>query len=101
MALPAKQMIRRFKSYPMLHFMTYFITFAAVFVTDFLYTNFVRAVQQSQPLAASLWSVLVTFSASVAVINYTSDNWQLIPALLGAGLGTYCGVIWKNRSSQH
>lgn len=78
--------------------MTYIITFVAVFVTDYLYTNLVKAVQKTRPLQAGLWSTLVTLSASIAVINYTSDHWQLVPALLGAFCGTYFGTRYHKKT---
>ena len=67
---------------------TYILTFLAVFFTDILYVYFLKAVQHDRPIAAGLWSVVVTATASIAVINYTSDHLALIPALLGAFLGT-------------
>ena len=75
--------------------MTYIITFVAVFITDFLNANLIKAVQHSHPIRASFWAMFLTLTASVAVINYTHDNWQLIPALIGAGLGTYMGMIYQ------
>jgi hypothetical protein len=70
----------------------YVVTFFAVFATDLIYVYFVRSIQNNQPLQAGLWSVVVTFTASVAVINYTTDHWALIPALLGAFAGTWIGM---------
>jgi uncharacterized membrane protein YfcA len=77
----------------------YFITFTAVFLTDILYVYFLKAVQHNKPLQASFWSVVVTFTTSVAVINYTSDHWALIPALLGAFAGTWIGMKYRNSIS--
>jgi uncharacterized membrane protein YfcA len=73
----------------------YISTFLAVALTDVLYVYFLKSVQNNKPLSASLWSVVVTFTASVAVINYTEDHLALIPALLGAFLGTYLGMKWR------
>ena len=70
----------------------YIITFLAVFVTDTIYVNLVKSIQQDNPWRAAFWSVIVTLTASIAVINYTTDHLALIPALLGAFFGTYLGV---------
>ena len=75
----------------------YIFTFFAVFVTDIIYTHFLRAVQHDRPIVASFWATVVTFTASVAVINYTSDHTHLIAALLGAFTGTYVGMIFKRK----
>ena len=71
---------------------TYIETFLLVFATDILYTYYLRAVNEDRALVASLWSVACTFTASVAVINYTTDHWMLIPACLGAFCGTWVGI---------
>ena len=76
----------------------YIETFLLVFATDILYTYYVRAINQDRAIVASLWSIVVTFTASMAVINYTENHWTLISSLLGAGCGTYCGMKFKKIS---
>lgn len=75
----------------------YIETFLLVFVTDILYTYYVRAVNQDRAVVASLWSVMCTFTASIAVINYTENHWTLIASLMGAGFGTYIGMRFFKR----
>ena len=53
---------------------------------------FIKSVQNDNPIRAAWWSMVVTFTASVAVINYTEDHLALIPALIGAFFGTYIGM---------
>lgn len=77
----------------------YIVTFFAVFVTDTIYVYLVKSIQQDSPWRAAFWSMVVTFTASIAVINYTSDHWALIPALLGAFFGTYVGVKFRKSNS--
>lgn len=74
---------------------SYTITFFAVGVTDLLYVMYVRSVQQNAPIQAAWWSLVVTFTNSIAVINYTEDHWALVPALLGAAVGTYLGMRYR------
>ena len=76
---------------------TYLETFILVFLTDILYTYYIRAVNTNSALKASFWSVVVTFTASIAVINYTEDHYNLIASLLGAGLGTYVGMKYLKK----
>ena len=76
---------------------TYVITFAAVFATDLIYVYFVKSIQDDRPMMAAWWSMAVTFTASVAVINYTEDHWALIPALVGAYSGTLFGMWIKKK----
>ena len=77
--------------------MDYVITFVAVFLTDILYVYFLKSVQNNQVVQASLWSVVVTLTASIAVINYTENHWTLIASLLGAFAGTYIGMKYKHK----
>ena len=75
----------------------YILTFFAVFFTDIFYTYYLRAVQENQVTKASLWSVIVFITACVAVINYTTNYWLLIPAGIGAFCGTYVGMILRKK----
>ena len=77
--------------------MEYIVTFLAVFVTDLMYVYFVKSIQNNKPWFAAWWSMVVTFTASVAIINYTTDHWALIPALLGAFFGTWVGMKIKQK----
>jgi hypothetical protein len=47
----------------------YITTFFAVFFTDLIYVYFVKSIQNNHPWGAAWWSMVVTFTASVAVIN--------------------------------
>ena len=75
----------------------YFITFFAVFFTDIFYTYYLKAVQEEQVMKASLWAVVVFIIACIAVINYTTNYWLLIPAGIGAFCGTYVGMILRKK----
>lgn len=75
----------------------YVVTFFAVFFTDIFYTYYLKAVQEEQTMKASLWAVIVFIVACVAVINYTTNYWLLIPAGVGAFCGTYVGMILRKQ----
>lgn len=75
----------------------YLITFFAVFLTDILYVNLVKSIQQDLHWRAAFWATVVTFTANVAVINYTTDNLTLIPGLLGAFFGTALGMQLRKK----
>lgn len=75
----------------------YVVTFFAVFFTDIFYTYYLKAVQDSHKLKASVWAVVVFITACVAVINYTTNYWLLIPAGLGAFFGTYVGLVFREK----
>jgi uncharacterized membrane protein YfcA len=70
----------------------YIVTFFALFFTDVFYTYYLRAVNNNEVLKSSLWAVVVFVIAAIAVVNYTTDHWLLIPAALGAFCGTFVGM---------
>ena len=70
----------------------YIFTFVCMFFTDIVYTQLLKSVQNDKPLASSIWASAITFLGGVAVINYTTDNTMIIPAVLGAFVGTYIGM---------
>jgi hypothetical protein len=70
----------------------YVVTFFAIFLLDIVYTYYLRCVANENVLGASIWSVACYILGSVAVINYTTNHWLMIPACLGAFLGTCVGM---------
>ena len=78
----------------------YVTTFFAIFLLDVVYTYYLRCVADNSVLGASFWSVACYILGSVAVINYTTNHWLLIPAMAGAFVGTFVGMkIKKNTVS--
>ena len=75
----------------------YITTFFAIFLLDIVYTYYLRCIATDNVLGASFWSVACYILGSVAVINYTTNYWLLIPAGLGAFCGTYVGMILRKR----
>ena len=71
---------------------TYIFVFLCVVVIDIVYTLLLKSVQNDKPLAASSWASAITFLNAVAVVNYIEDNRMIIPAVLGAFVGTYIGM---------
>ena len=76
----------------------YIITFFAIFFLDIVYTYYLRCVQEDNALGASIWSIACYLFGSVAVINYTSNHWLLLPAIAGAFCGTYTGMVIKKHN---
>jgi hypothetical protein len=70
----------------------YVVTFFAIFLLDVVYTYYLRCVANHNVLGASIWSVACYVLGSVAVINYTTNHWLMIPAIIGAFCGTFVGM---------
>jgi hypothetical protein len=75
----------------------YILTFFAVFFTDIFYTYYLKSVQEEKVINASVWAAVVFVVACVAVINYTTNHWLLIPAGAGAFCGTFVGMILRRK----
>jgi uncharacterized membrane protein YfcA len=75
----------------------YITTFVAIFLLDIVYTYYLRCVAADNVLGASFWSVACYILGSVAVINYTTNHWLMIPAVAGAFCGTYIGMKIKKK----
>ena len=73
------------------------VTFFAVFFTDIFYTYYLKSIQEERVMQASLWATVVFLVACVAVINYTTNYWLLVPAGLGAFCGTWVGMKLRNK----
>jgi hypothetical protein len=76
----------------------YITTFFAIFLLDVVYTYYLRCVSDNNVLGASFWSVACYILGSVAVINYTTNHWLVIPAIAGAFFGTFVGMKIKKNS---
>ena len=79
----------------MIEYWPYFAAFFGMFFTDIFYTYYLSAIQEKNAFASANWAVVVYVIASMLVIGYTNDHWLLIPAILGAWLGTYIGIKLK------
>jgi hypothetical protein len=75
------------------------VTFLSLFVTDILYTYYLKAVQKDEAFKASLWITVIFIVSCVAVIHYTTDRTLMIPAALGAFSGTYVGIKFKKNET--
>ena len=73
-------------------------TFFAIFFLDVVYTYYLRCITDNNVLGASFWSVACYILGSIAVINYTTNHWLLIPAMVGAFCGTYVGMKIKKKA---
>jgi uncharacterized membrane protein YfcA len=75
----------------------YLTTFFAIFLLDIVWTYYLRCVQYNQVLKASAWSVACYVLGSIAVIKYTTNNWLILPAMIGAFCGTFVGMKLKKK----
>ena len=71
-----------------------FLAFGAMFACDACWAFWSMKVQQRKAFAASAWALFLFLTSAVATISYVENKWLLIPAALGAFLGTFFAIIW-------
>jgi len=69
-------------------------TLLGMFVLDFVWARYTRALANGTPLHAALWAMPITVISGLVVVGYVSDPWLLIPGTIGAFLGTYVSMKW-------
>ena len=68
------------------------VVFSAVAGADLVWTMYNKAVERHSANEAGLLSVCIYALGGITAIEYIKDNWMLVPALLGAFVGTWLGV---------
>ena len=76
----------------LIEYWPYLAAFFGMFFTDVFYTYYLGAIQEKRAIASANWAAIVYVIASMLIIGYTDNPWLLIPAILGAWLGTYIGI---------
>jgi hypothetical protein len=76
--------------------MSYFLTFLAMFLTDLSWAAYIGSVKAGSAFEAASWALALFVLGAFAVIGYTRNRWLVVPAALGAFLGTYAGVLMQS-----
>lgn len=63
-----------------------------MFFQDLAWAFYVASVKSNAAVFASFWAVILFLLGAALVLGYTRDRTLLIPAALGAWLGTFAGV---------
>lgn len=66
--------------------------FLAVGGADVCWTKYMQHVATAEPFTAAMWSAGIVAIGSISVMAYVNDPLYLIPAALGAFVGTYFSV---------
>ena len=82
-----------------MNFSLYILVFTAIFLTDICWTLCIRKIAQGRWHQAAFLSALVTSLTAIFTVAVVSDYYAVIPATLGAYLGTLVTVKWDMRGS--
>jgi hypothetical protein len=61
-------------------------------ITDIMWTKYTISVASRAPVSAGIYSAMIIIMGAVTVVSYTEDHTMVIPAALGAFVGTYLAV---------
>lgn len=71
--------------------------FVGLVVIDVLYAIYTKQVQKDNAFLSSLSAAVLYVISGLVVVGFVKDIWLLIPAGLGAFVGTYIGVKINNK----
>lgn len=70
----------------------YVAVFAVMFMLDFVWAEYTRAITASAALRASWWAMAIIVLGGAGQIGYTNNPWLLLPAAAGAFGGTFVAL---------
>lgn len=68
------------------------VVFVSMAAGDFAWTKYMLHAAAKNPHRAALWNAVIIAFGAISVVSYTSNHWLLIPAMLGAYVGTFVAV---------
>ena len=81
--------------------MSYWLQFALVFVmmtlADVCWTFYFIKINEMKSIPAGIWGSAIYVCGAFGVLSYTQDKTLIIPAVIGAFVGTYLTVEYKKR----
>ena len=69
--------------------------FFAFIVLDVVWARYMIALSDRKVRSACLWSMVIPLLSGWITVQYVDNNWMLIPAALGAGVGTWLAMRIK------
>lgn len=72
--------------------MIYVLVFIAVALASFVWAKYIANVANKSRFKAASWDAILIGITAGYTIAYTSDPWNVLPAMLGGFIGTYSGV---------
>lgn len=69
----------------------------AMAVVDWAWAQYSMALADRRAFAGSVWAVLILVPSAWTIMSYVHDPRMLIPAAIGAFVGTYISVKFKRK----
>jgi hypothetical protein len=68
------------------------LAFLAMIAVDIAWAKYIIAASDRRAVAAAFWSCAIVLGGAVVTLAYVDNAWNLIPACIGATVGTYWTV---------
>jgi hypothetical protein len=69
------------------------VVFAATAAADGCWTRYMQSVKKGCAIPSAIWSAAIIVVGAISIIEYTRDSLYVIPAALGAFIGTYVSMV--------
>ena len=73
------------------------VVFICMGITDYLYTKWMQCVTAHNRIGAGIYAALLIFMTSIVTKSYVENMYMVIPAMLGAFVGTVAAIRRKGR----
>lgn len=77
------------------------LIFLATTFSDILWVFYIRRTSEGKAVAAALFSASIVLLGGLVVLAYVGNMWYLIPAALGAFVGTIITVKFDIRDKKY
>lgn len=68
------------------------LVFLSTFFADVAWAKYFLAIAEKQSIRSAAWSAALILLGGITVIGYTENKWMIVPAALGAFIGTWWTV---------
>lgn len=80
---------------------TALLVFLAYIALDYVFARYIKATAEKRPMPAGIWSAAILAFTGFVTVSYVSNPWMLIPAALGAFVGTYLSVAQDEKEHKN
>lgn len=76
------------------------LVFIAMVLTDAFWTLYFIATKEEKAVNAGFWSMMIIILGGFSTVSIVENTWNMIPAALGAFVGTYAVVRFHQVKNQ-
>ena len=77
------------------------LIFLATSCSDILWVFYIRRTGEGKAVAAAVFSAMIVILGGLVILAYVGNSWYLIPAALGAFIGTTLTIKFDLRNKKY